>query len=218
MQRTSQADGRAESSSAIGRGGALPRSPAASALEDLRFIRTTMERAGAFTAVPGRGMVWMGAAAFAATLATRRLVPAEPGTDPWLATWAAAAAVAFVGGAWALRRKAARSGVPLRAGPGRKFLLGLCAPLVAGALLTLALRRAGALEAIPGLWLLLYGAAVLGAGAFSTRSVPAMGLAFFGLGVVALFAPASWSDALLAGGFGGLHVVFGVWIARRHGG
>jgi hypothetical protein len=160
----------------------------------------------------------MGAAALAAVCTTRWLQPSEPGTDRWLLTWAAAAAVAFSTGAWALRRKAARFGASLHAGPGRKFLLGLGAPLVAGGCLTLALRRAGASEAIPGLWLLLYGAAVVGAGAFSTRSVPAMGLGFFGLGVVALFTPLSWADPLLAAGFGGLHILFGLWIARRHGG
>lgn len=191
---------------------------AAAALDDLRFIRRAMERAGAFTAVPGRGMVGMGLIALAATLLTTTLWPAEPAGDRWLLVWLGAAAVAFVAGAVALRAKARRSAVPLRAGPGRKFVLGLGAPLAAGLLLTLALRRIDAAQAIPGLWLLLYGAGVVGAGAFSTRSVPAMGIGFLALGAAALFAPPSWADAWMAAGFGGLHVLFGVWIARRHGG
>ena len=191
---------------------------AAAALDDLRFIRRAMERAGAFTAVPGRGMVAMGAVALAATLATTALWPALPGSDRWLLIWLGAAAVAFVVGALALRAKAARSAVPLASGPVRKFVLGLCAPLAAGVLLTLALRREGAVVAIPGLWLLLYGAGVVAAGAFSTRSVPAMGLGFLALGALALFTPPAWADAWMAAGFGGLHVAFGLWIARRHGG
>jgi hypothetical protein len=38
------------------------------------------------------------------------------------------------------------------------------------------------------------------------------------LGAVALFCPFSWSDVFLAGGFGGLHIIFGAVIARKYGG
>ena len=100
----------------------------------------------------------------------------------------------------------------------RRFLFSLTPPLVAAVVLTVVLQQMGASEAIPGTWLLLYGAGVVTGGTFSVRPVPVMGLSFMVLGVVAFVAPVAWSNALLAAGFGGLHIVFGSIIARRYGG
>jgi hypothetical protein len=184
------------------------------ALDHLRYIRETMESTRSFTAVPGAGGVLMGAIALVATaLAGPRF------SDPrWLATWLAAAVVAAGVGGCAMARKAHLAGVPLASGAGRRFLLSLSPPLLAGAMLTVVLQRLGAVAAIPGTWLLLYGVGVTTGGAFSVRPVPIMGLAFMALGGVAFLAPAAWSNTLLGLGFGGLHVVFGMLIARRHGG
>ena len=66
--------------------------------------------------------------------------------------------------------------------------------------------------------LLLYGTALVAGGALSVRIVPVMGLAFMALGIAALGAPAAWGNAFMAAGFGGLHIVFGLVIARRYGG
>lgn len=181
---------------------------------DLRFIRGAMERSGSFTAVPGRGGMAMGAVALGAAAAARSVD--DP--DRWVALWTVAAVLAVAIGALAMRRKAAHEGIALLAGPGRRFLLCLCPSLVAGALLTAALARAGAVELLPGTWLLCYGAGVVAAGALSPPVVPATGAAFLGLGALALLAPASWGDALLAAGFGGVHLVSGWVVARRHGG
>ena len=59
---------------------------------------------------------------------------------------------------------------------------------------------------------------MISAGTFSVRVVPLMGIGFMALGAIALATPAAWGDAWLAAGFGGLHVAFGLVIARRHGG
>ena len=138
--------------------------------------------------------------------------------DQWLAVWVADAVFALAFGGWAMTRKARGEGIQLSRGVGRRFLFSLTPPLVAAVVLTVVLQRMGASEAIPGTWLLLYGAGVVTGGTFSVRPVPVMGVSFMILGVVALAAPPSWSNALLAAGFGGLHIIFGAIIARRYGG
>jgi hypothetical protein len=107
--------------------------------------------------------------------------------------------------------------MPLLSGPGRKVAFSLSPPLFAGALMTVVLYRAGLTNAIPGLWLLLYGTGVVTGGMFSVSVVPIMGLCFMALGAAAFLAP-GFADWFMAGGFGGLHIVFGVIIARRYGG
>jgi hypothetical protein len=184
----------------------------ARALDHLTYIRETMARSAAFTAVPGWGGVGMGLVALAtAWLARGR------GAPEWLAIWIAGGAVAFAVGTWALIGKARAAGVPLRSGAGRKFALGLLPPIAAAIPLTVALTRAGQVDLVPGVWLLCYGAGVVTAGAFSVRAVPVMGLGFLAAGTAACVAP-SWGRLLMAAAFGGLHVGFGVLIARRHGG
>jgi hypothetical protein len=184
------------------------------ALDDLRFIRETMERSTSFTAVSGVAGVGMGTIALAASaVASTRATP-----ETWLLTWLVAA---FLSGAVALTAmayKARVGGTSLLSGPGRKFALGFAPPIAVGGLLTLALAGAGLHSVLPGVWLLLYGTAVVTGGAYSVRIIPLMGAGFMMVGGVALFAPASWGDALMALGFGLLHVIFGLLIRRRHGG
>lgn len=184
------------------------------AMDNLQFIRQTMERAAAFTAVPGWGGMLMGSTALAATW----LAAAQPTRERWLAIWIVEAGLAGAIAGVGIVRKARRAGIPLRSGPGRKFLLSFLPPVVTAIVLTWALYGAGAGDLIPALWLLLYGAGVVTAGTFSVRVVPLLGVCFMVLGTVALLTPAAWSNGLLAAGFGGLHIGFGAIIARKYGG
>jgi hypothetical protein len=184
------------------------------AMDNLRFIRQTMERATEFTAVPGWGGVGMGLLALvAAAIAETRLT-----TDAWLGTWLVTAVAALTLGGWTMAGKARRAGTTVFSYSGRRFVLSYVPPLLVGALLTVALVRTGQLGALPGTWLLLYGTGVVTGGAYSVRVVPLMGLCFMALGAVALLGPPGWGNLLMAAGFGLLHIVFGVIIARRYGG
>src|SRR5262245_31793139 len=186
----------------------------ARAMADLRFIRETMESASAFTTFSGWGLVVIGLVALGAGAAAG----ADVGSPRWLGAWlvAAVASVAVGGVSTAFKTRAA--GRPLLSGPGRKFALAFAPTVLAGAVLTVALVRAGAVTVLPALWLCLYGAAMVAGGAFSVRVVPVMGVVFVTLGVAAALAPPAWGQALLIVGFGAVHVGFGLVIAKWHGG
>lgn len=186
----------------------------ARAADHLRYIRETMERAAEFTAVPGWGGVAMGITALAASFVAAR----QSSPRAWLAVWLVEAFVAVAIAAPAAATKARRANSTLLSGPGRKFLLSFAPPIIVGGLLTFALYAAGAASVLPGVWLLLYGTAIVTGGAFSVRIVPVMGFCLMILGAAALIAPAAWGDAFMAAGFGVLQIGFGIWIARHYGG
>ena len=196
------------------------------ALQDLSFIRRTMEGAAAFTDVPGWGLVGMGAMALAAA----PVAASQPSVERWLAVWMLTAPVGTAVGGWAMwqkmRRRVSADGAFKLSVPARKFLLGFWPAIFAGAALTFALVNpffpgldlSAASRVLPGLWLLLYGVGVTTAGAHSIRAVPLMGVGFLALGALALFLPFVNGDLMMALGFGLLQIVFGVRIARRYGG
>jgi len=183
-------------------------------MDHLAFIRQTMERAGAFTAISGKGQTVVGLVGLAAAVVAGR--QADPWA--WLTVWLVAAVLAVVVASIGIRMKARAMGTLVLCGPGRRFALGFAPPVVAGAVLTAALYGGGASAMLPGVWLLLFGAAVVAGGALSVPPVPVMGGCFMALGVVAFMAPAAWGTWLLGFGFGLLHIGFGILIAVKYGG
>jgi hypothetical protein len=196
------------------------------AIQDLSFIRRTMEGAASFTDVPGWGLVTIGCTA----VATSAIAAAQPNAGRWISVWVAEAVLAvLIGGGmmWRKMRRHVQAGSPpVLSAPARKFLFGFWPAVFAGAVLTFALVDFNEVwrdhsvvpQALPGLWLLLYGVGVTTAGAFSVRAVPLMGAGFMTLGTAALLFPQLSADVLLAMGFGVWQIAFGLWIARRHGG
>jgi len=184
------------------------------AADNLRFIRSAMEGSSRFTDISGLGMLVIGASAVVATLVAQ----AQSSERAAVLVWEAEAVVAITIGVLATLHKARGHWERLLAAPARKFVLGLAPPLAAGGVLTVVLQREGLFELLPGMWLVVYGAAIAAAGAFSVRILPALGFSFMAVGSIAFLAPAAWAGWLLGLGFGGLHIVFGAVIARRYGG
>jgi len=184
------------------------------ALEHLEAIRQTMERSTAFTAVSGWGYVGMGATALVASYVALR----QPRVEAWLAVWLGEALVAVTLALVAMHWKASRQETPIFSVPGRRLFVGLLPALFAGGVMTVALVRSSDTRQIPGVWLLLYGVAVMQAGAFSVRIIPIMGAVFVLIGAIALLLPWFWANVMLAVGFGLVHIAFGAHIAWRQGG
>jgi hypothetical protein len=183
------------------------------ALGTLAYIRASIESSGSM-AVPGMAGIVMGIIGTLAAIAASL----PRGALHWLEIWLVAAAVAFALGGAMMARQAAQRGHARYLGPVRKFLLCLCPALLAGAVLTLVLWHAGAQTLIPGMWLLLYGCAVLSAStvtiARTMRLICIMGAMFVLLGLLAFALPAPAHTLILGTGFGALHTVFGILIGR----
>src|SRR5688500_2649399 len=194
----------------------VERDPALSdrALDNLRFIRETMERAGTFTAISGWGIAAVGVVAMLAALIAR----VRPTVEWRVGTWVATAAACIALSMWATARKARRSNISMVSGPAQKLALAFAPAMVVGAILTAALLRIGANQLLPGVWLLLYGTAVVAGGTFSVRIITVLGLCFMTLGAASQITAAWLGEWLMVGGFGLVDVVFGIQVARRRGG
>jgi len=184
------------------------------AMDNLRYIRETMELATAFTGISGWGEIAIGVTALIASA-----IAAQQATfNSWLAVWIAEGLISLLIAGWSMDRKSRAIEMPLGSGPGRKAVFSLTPPLIAGGLLTIMLVKAGETSAIPGVWLLLYGTGVITGGMYSVRVVPIMGICLMALGALSLFSPPAYANWFMAAGFGGLHVVFGAIIVRKYGG
>ena len=184
------------------------------AIDNLQFIRETMERSTHFTAVPGYGGMLMGVTAVVAAYIAQQ----QPTIREWLIVWLVEAALAFAIGLLAMWQKSKIAGQSLVSAPARKFAFGFAPPLIAGVAITFGLLRYGHFESMAPAWMILYGSAVVTGGAFSVRIVPVMGWLFIAAGAIAFALPASYGNILMGASFGLLHIVFGAIIAKRYGG
>lgn len=184
------------------------------AIDNLQFIRETMERSTHFTAVPGYGAVLMGVTAVVAAY----IANSQPTVRDWLIAWLGEAALAFAIGLLAMWQKSKLANTSLTSVPAKKFAMSFVPPLICAVVITIGLWRLGQFEAMIPVWILLYGASVVTGGAFSVRVVPVMGWCFIAIGAVAFFLPAGWGNVMMGLSFGLLNIIGGLIIARRYGG
>ncbi|MBK9155441.1 MAG: hypothetical protein IPM25_14710 [Chloracidobacterium sp.] len=184
------------------------------AIDNLQYIREAMERSTSFTAVPGYGGMLMGVTAVAAAF----IANGQTFLRDWLIVWVMEACLAFAIGLLAMWQKSKLAGQSLLSAPARKFAYSFVPPIVVGVILTVGLWRFEHYGVMAAAWMLCYGAAVIGGGAYSVRAVPVMGWCFIGLGAVTLGLPKGFGDEMMALSFGLLHIIFGAVIARRYGG
>jgi len=182
--------------------------------DNLRFIRASMESASRFTGISGKGYVFGGCTALAASW----LAAQQSTAFLWLCVWLLELVLATCIMLSLTIYKTRQLGSDLLASAsGRKLLLAFCPTMLAGGILSFRFFEASSHESLPVIWLTLYGAAIMTAGALSIRAIPLMGMAFMLLGVLAAVSSIN-TDFLLGAGFGGLHILFGLHVWRQHGG
>ena len=109
------------------------------AIDNLKFIRETMERSVVFTSVPGYGGVLMGAMAVVAAY----IANSQPSSRDALIVWLTEAVLAFFIGLLAMWQKTKLSKTSLFSTPARKLLMNALPPFLCGAFITLGLWRFG---------------------------------------------------------------------------
>jgi hypothetical protein len=201
---------------------AAPPLPRREPHEDLAYIRETLDAAGRFSSVPGRGLVVIGLLALAAVVTNLRVTG-----SPWdadvnavnaLGVWGALLLASLMVGVWSMQQKGRRTGQAVWSPVLRKALWGYAAAMLLGGLLTLRVWRLGQLDLLPEIWLGCYGVALVAAGVMSMAPVRWMGMAFLALAALGAWLPASQGLLLLAAGFGGVHMAFGAYIALKYDG
>jgi hypothetical protein len=191
------------------------------AAEQLRAIRTMMERATIFRDLSGEAAMLGGAV----SLACGWISEGKPGWA-WGSVWLSGLAVALVFASWQLIRAARGSGKSMWSHGLKVALRGALPSLIAGGFLGLLFLRHGGQgrEAhAASMWILHYGLALLAIREFAPKSMTWLGIAFAVTGIAAFSAMTFVQSAtpvilkmgpsgLMAATFGGFHLLYGAAI------
>jgi hypothetical protein len=195
------------------------------AVEQLRVIRSVMERATIFRALSGETALIGGAAALAAAwLSEGRHLWA------WAVWWLVGLALVIAFNVFQIFRVKLAFKRPFWSSGLRVALRGVMPSLIAGGFLGLIFVRADQDRAAACMWILHYGLALLAIREFAPKSMVWLGWAFVIFGVVSLAGITGVADdvaiwmqrlngsRLMAISFGGFHLIYGALIvttARR---
>jgi hypothetical protein len=192
------------------------------ARENLLYIRKTLEAAGQLTAVSGKALILAGVFSLSG-VAVNAWITGVPWSDVRhpqlaLAVWGMVLMLSLAAVLAGMYHKSRQMSTPIQSPLARKLLWSLCPALYLGALFTALVVSSGHNEWLPIVWLGCYGAAVTNGGQISVAPIRSMGLCFLLAAAGAAISPKEAGLAWLALGFGWLHIVYGIYIARRHHG
>lgn len=208
-------------------------SPAVEAAEQLRVIRSLMERSTIYRAISAPAALFAGLLSLAVSgWLWMKLDPTEsPNPSAFLAIWLSVLLVVSAVNTLLLYKSARQRGEPFVSAGMKHALRALLPPLVAGfGLSLLEVSGTGRIADdcyadMAAHWILFYGLALLATGSFSPRSMQALGAGFFLFGIltwlpsVRLYYGRQYPTAVIfmASSFGLLHIVYAaaVWIQGR---
>ncbi|MHC4660783.1 MAG: hypothetical protein ACYS8W_03755 [Planctomycetota bacterium] len=192
---------------------------------DLKFIKNTMEKSARYKNVPASGYLAAGVLGLAGPVLTWLLLGIEKLRDLSLLEsvdvrnlailWSLVFVLAVAAVVFLIRLNAKKHRLTAwNSLSARMFVSQIPLFLVAG-LLVVALMFSGAFDLVPAVWLLCYSLVAFSFAYFTGPDHTIQGIIFFLLGAVAAFSPATVSLILLAAGFGGMHIIFGIYRLAR---
>jgi hypothetical protein len=178
----------------------------------LETIRTLMERSQRYQHISGYsglvagGCVWIGCGVL------------WQGLLPWshevnfAATWCTVFVVAFAIHCVLTFARARQRGERVWSRQARTVALAVLPGFVASMAMSVVLARAGLLDLLPGVWLLLYGCTALATSFFAPVSIRWLGIACMTLGAAGLLAYPGHPVLTMAAGFGVTHLAHGICV------
>jgi hypothetical protein len=196
----------------------------AEAYENLRVIRDVMDRSTKHSTLSGFSGILVGIWAILGVFASAYTLKTDlKGSvyaaelvalgSIWLAVLGLSAATDFV----FTKSRAVRVGKQVFSNLGVQMIRAAAPGFVTCLLITFFFALHQNIQSVWPYWMLCYGIAICSVGQFSVREVSWLGWGFILLGAIALAVPMSLSLTLLAAGFGGLHIIYGLYtgITRR---
>lgn len=198
-------------------------------IEDLKVIRSMMDRSGRFISLSGLSGVVAGCIALLCAYLAYDLV--YEGQDYFsyrqfratrsellllLALGSAAILSSLGAGYWLTRRKAKQNGQSVWGSESKQFMASFFPALMTGGLLVLILLAKGFLGLVAPLCLLFYGLALVNASKYTIKETRGLGIIEIILGLLGIYF-IGYGLAFWAVGFGFAHIGYGIYMHLKYG-